>query len=141
MLNIKTHAVCRTGKVKLTNGADEPLLDAAGNQISITVFGPGSREYRKAEAHKSNQLIARLSKKGKATASAAEQDAEQAAFLAACTQSFDGFDYPAPEDKPYTSQTEMFLAAYSDPEIGFIRDQVNEYIRDWANFTDGSATR
>ena len=34
---------------------------------------------------------------------------------------------------------EMFKAAYLDTTIGFISEQVNKAIGDWANFTQGSA--
>jgi len=33
---------------------------------------------------------------------------------------------------------EMFKQAYLDPSIGFISEQVNKAINDWANFTKGS---
>jgi hypothetical protein len=33
----------------------------------------------------------------------------------------------------------MFREAYSDPSIGFITEQVNKAISDWANFTPQSA--
>jgi hypothetical protein len=34
---------------------------------------------------------------------------------------------------------EMFKAAYLDPGIGFISEQINKAVGDWANFTQGSS--
>jgi hypothetical protein len=62
-----------------------------------------------------------------------EQRELDAEFLASCTVSFNNFAY-----KDLTG-TEMFKAAYLDTTIGFISEQVNKAIGDWANFTQGSA--
>jgi hypothetical protein len=53
--------------------------------------------------------------------------------LAACTASFNGFGY-----REMTGY-EMFKAAYLDPGIGFISEQINKAVGDWANFTQGSS--
>jgi hypothetical protein len=36
------------------------------------------------------------------------------------------------------TSAEMFKAVYLDTSIGFIAEQVNKAIGDWANFTKGS---
>lgn len=129
-------AAVETSVVELVDGKDEPLNDSEGKRLSVTVYGPGSKQYARAQARKNNAIVARLKKKGKSEASAEENAAETAEFLAACTVSFNGWEYP---DAAQRGDVEHFKAAYADPKLGYIRDQVNEHINDWANFTTSSA--
>ena len=43
-------------------------------------------------------------------------------------------------DQETPERAEAILAAYSDPAIGFISDQVAKAMNDWANFTSSSST-
>jgi hypothetical protein len=56
------------------------------------------------------------------------------AFDAAAERLFNEFVY-----KDMTGY-DMFKAAYLDAGIGFIAEQINKAIGDWANFTNKSAT-
>lgn len=133
--DITAHAAQETGILELLNGQDEPLLDDKGNRLSITLYGPGSKPYANAQAKRNNRTIERLRKKGKSELSAEEQAADTAEFLAACTVSFNGWEYGPAKGR---GEKEHFKAAYSEASLGFIRDQVAEYIGDWSNFTGSS---
>lgn len=127
MFEITTLAARDTFVHELTNANDEPLRDAEGNRLSVTVYGPGSKAYQKANAERTQRLMKRMQRKGKADMSAEEQTRENALFLAACTVSFNGW--------AYHGDATAFEAAYADPSIGFIADQVAKAIGDWANFS------
>lgn len=129
MFEITKLAARDTFTLELVNANDEPLRDADGKPLSVTVYGPGSKAYQKANAARTQRLMDAMTKKGKAKLNAEEQLRENAAFLAACTVSFNGWAYKGEES--------AFEAAYSDPTIGFIADQVQKAIGDWANFTTG----
>lgn len=133
MLNIKTLAVKETADIHLRNGDDELLFDKDGKPLTITVYGPGSKAYARAQADSQNRMIDKLKKKGKTDQSAEQKALEQAEFLAACTVSFNNFDYEG------LAGFDQFKAAYADPSIGFIAEQVGKHISDWSNFTTGSA--
>ena len=75
----------------------------------------------------------RMAKKGKVKLNAQEQTEENAEFLAACTDSFNGWQYKGSADAA------AIEAAYKDPTIGFIADQVGKAIGDGANFMNSSA--
>lgn len=126
---ITTLAVQETCVVELCNADDTPLYNAEGERLSVTVYGPGSKAYQKAQATRNQRLMERLAKKGKVQLSAEEQVREQAELLAACTASFNGWVYKGSADAA------AFLAAYADPAIGFIAEQVGKAVGDWANFT------
>ena len=132
MFDITTLAATDTSTVELVGGDDAPLFDDKGKRLSITVYGPGSKVYQRAQARQQNQLMDKIKKRGKMDQSAEEKLAEQADFLAACTVSFNGFAYPPAVG---LEGQELFRKAYADPSIGFIATQVAAHINDWANFT------
>lgn len=133
MFEITTLAAKDTFVLDLVNANDEPLKDADGTQLSVTVYGPGSKPYTKAQAARTQRMLDRMAKKGKVKLNAQEQTDENAEFLAACTASFNGWQYKGAAD------VAAIEAAYKDPTIGFIADQVGKAIGDWANFTNSSA--
>ena len=100
--------------------------------MSVTVYGPGSKQFQRAQSVR-NRAILEYVKKGGKKMKDNEQRELDAEFLASCTVSFNGFVY-----KELTG-IEMFRAAYMDTAIGFISEQVNKAIGDWANFTQGSS--
>jgi hypothetical protein len=132
MFEITSIAAKDTFDVELLSPSDEPLKDAAGNPISVTVYGPGSKAYHRAVAERNQRLMARLKRKNKTTLTQEEQLAENAEFLATCTASFNGWGYQGKSDR------EAMIAAYSDHTIGFIADQISKAVVDWANFTSSS---
>ncbi len=129
MFEITNLAAKETFTLELFNGNDEPLVGDDGKALSVTVYGPGSKAYTKAQASRTQRMLDRMAKKGKIKLSAEEQQRENAEFLAACTVSFNGWAYKGKND------AEAFEAAYNDPTIGFIAEQVGKAISDWANFT------
>ena len=91
MFDITTLAATDTSTLELVGGDDAPLFDEKGKRLSITVYGPGSKVYQRAQARQQNQLMDKIKKRGKMDQTAEEKLAEQADFLAACTVSFNGF--------------------------------------------------
>ena len=132
MFEITSLAAKDTFILALMNANDEPLLDADGKALSVTVYGPGSKAYTKAQASRTQRMLDRMAKKGKIKLSAEDQAREGAEFLAACTASFNGWSYQGKADP------DAILAAYSDTSIGFIADQVSKAVTDWSNFTSSA---
>lgn len=126
--DISSLAVNPTSVVELESPDGEQLLNAEGEKISITVYGPGSKQFQKAQSARNRTLLEYVRKGGKKMKDD-EQREMDAEFLAACTVSFNNFVYKD------LSGAEMFRAAYMDASIGFISEQVNKAIGDWANFT------
>ena len=132
MFEITQIAARDTFTLELKNGNGDVLLDASGAPLSVTVYGPGSKAFRQAQAERNQRMIDRMAKAGKTRLSAEENQRETALFLAACTVSFNGWCYQGKND------AHAIEAAYLDPAIGFIADQVGAAIPDWANFTSSS---
>jgi hypothetical protein len=137
MFDITTTKVVETSVLELNDANDTPMIGDDGKQCSITLYGPGSDVFARAEAKRQNRLIERLKRKGKGDLSPDEQRAEQAEFLASVTVSVDGFAYPPAGE---ATGKDLFRAIYKDRSIGFITDQVQRFVGDWGNFTGSSAT-
>ena len=133
-MDIRKFAVEETGTIHLRDGADELMYadEAKKKPIRIVVYGPGSKTFAKAQAAQNNRTMDRLKRKGKTEKSAAEQAEETAGFLAACTHSFENIEYDKLDGEA------LYKAVYADTSIGFIADQVNKHLGDWANFTNGA---
>ncbi len=94
MFDITKLAATETSTVELVGGDDAPLYDDKGQRLSITVYGPGTKVYQRAQSRQQNLLVDKIKKRGKMDQTAEEKLAEQAEFLAACTVSFNHFTYP-----------------------------------------------
>ena len=139
MLDLETIVVEETGTLHLKNAAGDLLYVEGGKgqerkPVTVTVYGPGSSEYAKAQAKRTSKALALLRKKGDATRSPDEATADQAEFLSAITARFDNLSYRQ------MTGAEMARGIYSDRKLGFIADQVAEFVGEWENFSKGSAT-
>lgn len=131
-MDIRKHAVNETSTLHLRDANEELMHDEAGQAVTVTVYGPGSKAYARAQAAQSNRMVDRLKRKGKADMSAEDAAKEKAEFLAACTQSMQRVDYDGLQGD------ELHRAVYADPTLGFVADQVHKHLTEWGNFSKGS---
>jgi hypothetical protein len=99
-------------------------LKVDGKPVTITLYGPGSKQHLKAkhvyEAAASARSFAAL--RNKPVKNAAEEAAKDLAqFLAACTVSVENFPVAA-------------VDIYSNPKLAYITDQVNVFLGSTENF-------
>ncbi|MFY8063439.1 MAG: hypothetical protein ACOVN2_07005, partial [Usitatibacteraceae bacterium] len=132
--DIRKFAVEDTATIELLDSANDPMCadDEGKLRCKIEVYGPGTRQYAKAQAGENNRMLNRLKAKGKAKQTPEEIAEERAEFLKDVTKSFTNIEYDGLEGP------ELFKAVYLDRTIGFIADQVKEHLGDWANFTKSS---
>jgi hypothetical protein len=136
MFDITKKRALETAKIPLVNGDGSPMYDEAGNELSVTVHGPGSKLWQQADAERSRRRTARMEKRGKISAALDHAREDEVDFLCAITVSFNGWEYPG----EFKTSGDMHRAAYDDDSIGFIRDHVHKEATDWSVFTKGSAT-
>jgi hypothetical protein len=134
-MDIKKFSVTPTSKLHLRDANDELMYadDTKSLPIMVNLYGPGSKQYARAQAAQNNRMLDKLKRKGKSDQTAEQRATEAAEFLSDCTESFENLEYDA-----LTSRA-LLIAIYSDVSIGFIADQVAKHINDWANFTKPSA--
>jgi len=141
MFDLASIAVVDTSILHLKGPDDELLYFVEGegvrHPVRAVLYGPGSKQYNTAQSARQSKAIARLQKKGSATASTGEQNADQVDFLTAITVRFENLVY---SKAPGATGEALHRAIYADPTVGFIGEQVAKHTGDWANFTKGSAT-
>jgi len=130
-MDIRKFAVEETSVIHLRSADDELMYtdEKDPKPVEIVLYGPGSKQFNKAQAAQQAKLMDLLRKKGKSQRSAQDAAEDQAEFLAACTKEFRNIEYDG------LKGDELYKAVYSDLSLGFIPDQVNKYLGDWANFT------
>lgn len=147
MFDIRKIAIGATGKMPVKDVDGNPVVDQKGKPITITFFGPGSREFVRAKAEIQNEVMEEIQaeadaakeaeknkKKGSKPAAAAEVDLEAAhkrtaKLLAKITVSLDGFEYPGGPE-----------ALYLDPTLGHIAEDANSWVVKRGNFKQTSAS-
>jgi hypothetical protein len=137
-MSIRKFAVEQTKHIHFKD-ADDELMFENGKPVGGTFYGPGSKQYAKAQAKQSNRFMDSIKKKGKTAQTAEQKAVEQAEFLADITVSLDNVLYEDDEGTPLEGRT-LQLALYSDRELGFITDQIAKETGEWSNFSKPSAT-
>ena len=134
-MDVRKFAVEETSILALLGPDDAPLMGEDQQPMTVTVYGPGSKQYARAQAAQQNRMIDKLKRKGKADQSAEEKAREQAEFLAGCTKEFSAnIQYEELKGEA------LHKAVYADTSIGFIAEQVGKHLGEWANFKKGSPT-
>ena len=128
-MDIRKYAVEPTSKLHLRDANDELMFTDEGKPVAVNLYGPGSKQYARAQAAQNNRLLDKLKRKGKSDQTAEQRAAESSEFLADCTESFENLEYDN------LTGRKLFMAVYADVSIGFVADQVAKYISDWSNFT------
>jgi len=139
MFDIATIETKDTSFLHLKSPVDEePIFSVEGETktpVGITFHAPGSEAYEAAAGRRTNRALVRSKRKIDLTADLLRADT--VTFLADVTVSFDSLSYsPAGEAKG----ADLFKALYSDRKFGWVVEQANVHLADWASFTKGSAT-
>ena len=126
--NINTKAIGDTTKVHLTDpSTDEKLFDEAGNAVSVEIYGKASKAYRQALSVLSRKSLQRKGKQ-QSFETNVEDNIDLLVTISKAAHNFemDG----APVNSP-----EAFKALYNNPNLFWIKDQVQAALDDNANFT------
>jgi hypothetical protein len=110
----------------------EPLKQDGGKKpVSITLYGADSEVARKARNAAANRY---LKQRGKVQITAEGSEADALSFLAKCTAAWDGI---VVDGKALPCDRENVMQVYE--RFPFIREQVDEFIADRANFLKASS--
>lgn len=137
---LRVHA---TAALHLKDAAGRPMFftptaSAPGEKVKnlpvrISVYGPGSEEYMNAQQAAQRRLLDMAKEGADLQARSPEERARATAdLLASITVGVEGIDL---EGKPLADAVRDL---YADPACGYIRDQVNSFAADWANFSSGA---
>lgn len=134
LAGLDTKAASEQGAVMSVFNIDGSVRrDRTGNPVTLTLLGVDSDAYRKATRKNMNKRFARRNP-GKITAE--ELEVESLEVLAACTAAWSGIISRDGKDVPCNPANAKALYEAA-PEL---RDQVDRFINDRANFLQTSAT-
>lgn len=129
-INALTKLAAEVSDLPIKNMDGSPMLDEAGNAITATVFGPGSKIWQVADATKRRKAIRRVRENGSKMEAVVDDAEDTLDFLCAITKRFNGLEIPGEADQ--------VRAIYSHPQLGYIRDHMEADTRNWENFTQAS---
>jgi hypothetical protein len=121
--------VQETAVLDVQNMKDDGPLLHRGEPVRIHLHSPGSAAYVRASAKLNRASEARMqaAMRGKKINESVEEKRQRnAEFLAECTHSIENFPLPGGA-----------LALYNNPKLGYITNQVDRFLTDWANFSRG----
>lgn len=136
MASLKKLALAATGTMIVKDAKGEEVSDENG-KWSITFTSPGTEKYEVALAKHKKRTAGNLKSLmgGKDDAQdPAQERLDRADFLAAVTDSFNGFDYEGKKGHA------AFRAAYADLELIHVAQQADQYLGNLGNFSKPPAT-
>lgn len=140
--DITKRRATETATVKLKSGDGTYMKDDSGKFLAAVLYGPGSKVWHEAQAEMTRKRTERVKEaEGNITAALEGGDADQNEFLAAVTVEWIGWEYPCPDKKGWESSREMFVTAYSDRALGYIRDQLWSEVNSWGSFMKGGSQK
>lgn len=132
MFQIKQLAIKQTADIPVKTADGKPVKDEAGNPLSVTMYGPASKQFQEAKHQAEQRAAERNMAKYQGTPLdpiTAEQKAkERAEFLADCTVSFNNFG------NGDLRGHDLYMSVYTDAEIGHIADDCEKGFADRKNF-------
>lgn len=133
-LNILSKRVAEVSDLPVKNADGSPMTDEAGNPVTATVFGPGTKIWQVADAHKRRKAVKRTREaNGKIEAAFDNEEEDVIEFLCTITKRFNNLEHPdAQGDK------DTVRAVYNEPLLGFIRDHMEADTKSWENFMKAS---
>lgn len=127
----KTREPILIGGQEVTDEAGETTT-VGGVAMSVTVYWPGSKQFRAARSAQNARNMKRARQRGGNLETTDDEDAaDKAAFLSSCTVSLNNFGYRGLDP----TSVDTFRALYLDRKMGWLTDQVNVKMGDWGNFT------
>lgn len=129
-MDIRKFEVQDTATIQLLGPDDKPMVDDAGIPCTVTIYGPGSTQFVKAQAANNQRLIKQMTMGAEVEQQSTE---EKARFLADITKEFS-----ANVELDDLKGDDLKVGIYSTLKLGFIADFVQKKSTKWSVFTKGS---
>ncbi len=132
-------AVSASGFLHL-KGPDGALLYEDEDKVGIELYSPGSPQFARVEERQTARAIKRMQDNDNKVSLASIEDrrSEATEDLAELTAYFLHIEHDDEDGKPLTGAA-LHAAVYSDPGLGWIKEQVTKFVGDWGKFKPGSA--
>lgn len=130
-------------ELHLRDAADE-LMYADGQDgepdlsrpVRAHVYGPGTKQFAKAQTASNNRRVAKMQRKGKAELSPDEELQDRVEFAVGVTRALENVE----SDHGAVGE-DLFREVYGNLKLSFMRDQIEAHARNTANFTQSSTAK
>lgn len=129
-VNALTKLAAEVSDIPVKNMDGSPMLDENNDPVTATMFSPGSKIWHVANATKRRKTMRKVRENGGKLEAVADDIEETIDFLCAITKRFNGLEIPGEADQ--------VRAIYSNPQLGYVRDQMEAAAGNWENFTKAS---
>ncbi|CDO34995.1 hypothetical protein [Novosphingobium sp. KN65.2] len=124
------------GMVAIKNADGSPMLDGDGKPAFARMHTPASKTWEVAHASQRRKSMRRVREHGGRIEAVADDLQDTIEFLVAVTEEFVNVAMPLPEGQ--TGAKALVRAIYENPQLGYIRDQMEANSKDWGAFLDQS---
>lgn len=142
LASLNTAKAANEGRILTLLHPDDrvPLLDAKGKPLTITLLGRDSDAFIRAENAARNRTVEGVTSGAKFSAAAA--DVQACETLARCTVDWSGIPKGwidgSDDETPIKHSSENAVALYGNPGVSWLREQVDKFIANRANFLKAS---
>jgi hypothetical protein len=139
MSSLTKHELVDVSILHLRDGNDDFLYAETDGEpdhskpMRIHLYGPGTKQFAKAQAERQNKAIARIQRKGQMKMTAKEMIEERAEFLVNVTKEFENI-----ESDTGAVAEDLMHEVYGNPKLSHWAEQAETHSRNTANFTQGS---
>lgn len=133
-IDLSTKLVPSTGLVQVKNADGSLMFDSAGKGAFARMHSPASKTWEVANAARRRKQMKRVRENGGKIEAASDDADDVIDFLCAITEEFVNLTVPLTEGD--ASAKAMVRAIYTNPQLGYIRDQMDADSRDWGSFTN-----
>lgn len=128
-IDLTKKLVPTVGYVQIKNADGSLMLDDEGNGAYARMHSPASKTWEVANAARRRKLMKRVRENGGKIEAAQDDPQDVIQFLCDITEEFINLTWPVPEGE--TGAKAQVRAIYSEPQLGFIRDQMDKDSADW----------
>lgn len=124
--------------MKLKNADGSVMTNDKGEVAQVRLHSPASKVWEAAMALRKRRNLKKIRENGgKLEGAADDETTDKIKFLCAITEEFIGVTVPLGEGE--SGAKALVEAIYSNPHLGYIRDQVDTAAQDWGSFLEASA--
>ncbi len=136
-MGILKYAVEETKTITINDANNVPMVGDDGHDVVFEIYGPGSKQYAKAQSKKTARIMNLAKQQAKIQGNPeldAIEDANFFADIVKTSPSNIGDDFPG------LSGRQLLIALFTTRSLGFICEQINREISAWSNFIKPSTT-
>lgn len=131
-IDLNQKFVATIGFVQVKNADGSLMFDDNGSGAYARMHSPASKTWEVANAARRRKLLKRVRENGGKIEASQDEPGDIIDYLCAITEEFINLSVSTEDGD--TSAKGLVRAIYTNPQLGFIRDQMDAASKDWGDF-------